>query len=39
MGRIFAPPLLIGLTSTAGLLGDGIYDGLSWLGLGILWPP
>mgnify|MGYP000899848083 CR=1 FL=1 len=39
MSRIFAIPLFIGITSIVGLLaallGDGIYDGVSWLGLGI----
>lgn len=39
MGRIFALPLLIGITSTVGLLsallGDGAYDWVSWLGLSI----
>ena len=43
----FALPLLIGLLSAAGLfsalLGDGAWDAVAWLGLGIpavlgLWP-
>jgi len=37
--RIFAWPALIGLLGALGLfaalLGDGWWDGLSWLGLGI----
>ncbi|HGM5580094.1 TPA: hypothetical protein ACKP22_001770 [Pseudomonas putida] len=37
--RIFTWPLLIGLLGAAGLfaalLGDGAWDALSWLGLGI----
>ena len=36
--RIFAWPLLIGLLGALGLfaalLGDGLWDSLSWLGLG-----
>ncbi|MNO53273.1 hypothetical protein D3C76_437140 [compost metagenome] len=36
--RIFAWPLLIALLSAIGLfaalLGDGLWDSLSWLGLG-----
>jgi len=39
MKRIFALPLLIGVISIVGLLaallGDGVYDAVSWLGLGI----
>ena len=39
MARIFALPLLIGITSIVGLLaallGDGVYDTVSWLGLGL----
>ncbi|WP_199699415.1 MULTISPECIES: hypothetical protein [Alcanivorax] len=39
MKRIFALPLLIAITSTVGLLsallGDGVYDWVSWLGLGV----
>lgn len=39
MKRTFALPLLIGVISIVGLLaallGDGVYDGVSWLGLGI----
>ena len=39
MSRIFAIPLFIGITSIVGLLaallGDGAYDAVSWLGLGI----
>lgn len=35
MGQIFAIPLLIGVMSIVGLVaalvGDGIWDGLSWL--------
>ena len=37
--KVFALPTVIGLFSAAGLfaalLGDGIWDALSWLGLGI----
>ncbi|CAI8703673.1 MULTISPECIES: hypothetical protein [Pseudomonas] len=37
--RIFAWPLLIGLLGAAGLfaalLGDGPWDALAWLGLGV----
>lgn len=37
--RIFAWPALIGALSALGLfaalLGDGVWDGLSWLGLGL----
>jgi len=37
--RIFAWPALIALLSTCGLfaalLGDGIWDSLAWLGLGV----
>ena len=37
--RIFAWPALIGLLGALGLfaalLGDGWWDGLSWIGLGI----
>jgi len=37
--RIFAWPLLIGLLGAAGLfaalLGDGAWDALAWLGLGV----
>ncbi len=37
--KVFATPLVIALLSAAGLfsalLGDGIWDGLSWLGLGV----
>ena len=39
MSRTFALPLFIGITSMVGLLaallGDGVYDGVSWLGLGM----
>ena len=39
MGRTFTLPLFIGITSIVGLLaallGDGAYDAVSWLGLGI----
>jgi len=38
LGRIFAIPALIGVMSVVGLvtalIGDGIWDGLSWLILG-----
>ncbi|KRP54061.1 hypothetical protein [Pseudomonas poae] len=37
--KVFALPLGIGLLSAAGLfaalLGDGLWDVLSWLGLGV----
>jgi len=37
--KVFALPTVIGLFSAAGLfaalLGDGVWDALSWLGLGI----
>ena len=37
--KVFSTPLVIALPSAAGLfaalLGDGIWDGLSWIGLGI----
>ena len=37
--RIFAWPLLIGFVGAAGLfaalLGDGAWDALAWLGLGV----
>ena len=37
--KVFAVPMVIGLLSAAGLfaalLGDGAWDALSWLGLGI----
>ena len=37
--KVFTVPLVIGLLSAAGLfaalLGDGAWDSLSWLGLGI----
>lgn len=37
--QIFAWPALIALLSTAGLfaalLGDGLWDSLAWLGLGL----
>lgn len=39
MRHVFAIPLLIAVTSLTGLiaalLGDGLYDWLSWLGLGL----
>ena len=39
MGRTCALPRFIGITSIVGLLaallGDGVYDAVSWLGLGI----
>lgn len=37
--KVFALPVVIGLLSAAGLfaalLGDGLWDALSWLGLGV----
>ncbi|WP_447794905.1 MULTISPECIES: hypothetical protein [Pseudomonas] len=37
--KVFATPTVIALLSAAGLfaalLGDGVWDALSWLGLGI----
>ncbi|MGL5995141.1 MAG: hypothetical protein ACRC1I_01240 [Pseudomonas proteolytica] len=37
--KVFGVPLVIGLLSAGGLfaalLGDGVWDSLSWLGLGI----
>jgi len=37
--RLWGWPLLLGLVTTIGLtsalIGDGVYDVLSWLGLGI----
>jgi len=37
--KVFGAPLLIGLLSAVGLfaalLGDGAWDSLSWLGLGL----
>ena len=37
--KVFAIPSVIALLSAAGLfaalLGDGVWDGLSWLGLGV----
>ena len=37
--KVFAIPTVIGLFTAAGLfaalLGDGVWDALSWLGLGI----
>lgn len=37
--KVFAIPLAIGLLSAVGLsaalLGDGVWDSLSWIGLGI----
>jgi hypothetical protein len=39
MRRVFGLPLLLGLLSAVGLLsallGDGPWDALSWLGLGV----
>jgi hypothetical protein len=39
LGQIFAVPALIGVLSGVGLLsalvGDGVWDGLSWLTLGV----
>ena len=36
---VFVKPAIVALATlvglAAGLLGDGIYDGLAWLGLGI----
>lgn len=38
--QVFAVPVLLALASAAGLvsalLGDGLWDGLSWLGLGVV---
>ncbi|MFJ7285868.1 hypothetical protein [Pseudomonas sp. NPDC099000] len=37
--KVFATPTVIALLSAAGLfaalLGDGVWDALSWLGLGV----
>ncbi|WP_426205676.1 hypothetical protein [Pseudomonas sp. TWP3-1] len=37
--KVFSTPLVIALLSAAGLfaalLGDGLWDGLSWVGLGV----
>ena len=37
--QIFAVPLLLGILTTVGLVaalvGDGVWDGLSWLTLGV----
>ncbi|SEM78796.1 hypothetical protein SAMN04487857_10593 [Pseudomonas sp. ok272] len=37
--KVFATPTVIALLSAAGLfaalLGDGLWDGLSWIGLGV----
>jgi hypothetical protein len=37
--NVFATPIVIALFSAAGLfaalLGDGVWDALSWLGLGV----
>ncbi|MCU1761788.1 hypothetical protein NTD84_18960 [Pseudomonas sp. 14P_8.1_Bac3] len=37
--KVFTAPAVIGLLSAAGLfaalLGDGVWDALSWLGLGV----
>jgi hypothetical protein len=39
LSQIFAVPLLLGGLTTVGLIaalvGDGIWDGLSWLTLGV----
>lgn len=39
LGQIFAIPLVLGALSCVGLMsaliGDGIWDGVSWLTLGI----
>jgi len=37
--KVFATPTVIALLTAAGLfaalLGDGVWDGLSWIGLGV----
>ncbi|MFJ2367539.1 hypothetical protein ACIPIN_28270 [Pseudomonas sp. NPDC087697] len=37
--KVFEIPIVIALLSAAGLfaalLGDGVWDGLSWIGLGV----
>lgn len=37
--KVFGTPMALGLLTAAGLfaalLGDGVWDGLSWIGLGI----
>lgn len=37
--KVFTIPVVIALLSAAGLfaalLGDGVWDGLSWIGLGV----
>jgi hypothetical protein len=39
LSQIFAVPFALGVVSTAGLIvalvGDGVWDALGWLGLGI----
>lgn len=39
LGQIFIIPLVLGILSTVGLIsalvGDGIWDGVSWITLGI----
>lgn len=39
LGQIFAAPAVIGALSVIGLIsalvGDGVWDGLSWLALGV----
>ena len=39
LGQIFAAPILLGAVSAIGLttalVGDGVWDAVSWLGLGI----
>jgi hypothetical protein len=39
LGTIFLVPMIVALTSCAGLLsallGDGLWDGLSWLALSV----
>lgn len=39
LGQIFAAPMVIGALSVVGLIsalvGDGVWDGLSWLTLGV----
>ncbi|WP_424630775.1 hypothetical protein [Bradyrhizobium sp. SYSU BS000235] len=39
LGQIFLVPLVLGILSTVGLIsalvGDGVWDGVSWITLGI----
>lgn len=39
LGQIFVIPFVLGILSTVGLIsalvGDGVWDGLSWITLGI----